>query len=82
MVSGVALNSALIAGQPVKVQKKGTVTVGGTVVVGKRYVLDGTAGKICPEDDLATNDWVTTIGHGATSTTLKLAIDATLIKYA
>ena len=82
VVIGIALNSALVAGQPVKVQKRGTVTVSAVVTVGEIYVLDGGAGGICPEADIATNDWITIIGVGATTTTIKLGIDPKLIKAA
>src|SRR6185369_16605641 len=46
---GVALNGAS-SGQPVDVLRDGTVNIGGTVAVGKPYVV-GTAGGIIPVDD-------------------------------
>jgi len=68
---GIALNGAS-TGQPVLVQKSGTVTIGATIVVGGTYVLS-TAGKFCPIADLTTADKVTYGFYGAT------AANATLI---
>jgi hypothetical protein len=72
VVRGMALNSALVAGQKVKVQKKGVVTVGSVLTVGEIYVQSGGAGKICPKGDLAANDWVTVVGVGKTATQLDM----------
>lgn len=74
-VRGIALHAAL-AGQPIKMQTRGLLAIGATVVVSKAYVLSG-SGLICPEDDLATGDWVTYLGYGATSTQLMIEIKAT-----
>lgn len=51
--------AAASTGQPVIILRKGTFTVGATVAVGTRYVLSATAGGVCPEADLVTNDYVT-----------------------
>lgn len=68
---GIALNGAS-AGQPVAVQKRGSITIGGTVVVGTVYVLSTTAGGICPWADLAAEDYVTIVGIGTTAATIAL----------
>lgn len=57
---GVALVNAAI-GQPCPVLRKGVITVGATIVVGTRYVLSATAGGVCPEADLVTDDYVTNV---------------------
>lgn len=80
VVRGLALNSALAIGQKVKVQKRGLLTMNAVLTQGEIYVQSGTAGKICPEADLATNDWITIIGIAQSSTVLKVGINASLIK--
>jgi hypothetical protein len=53
------------------VQTAGDITIGGTVAVGKPYVL-GTAGGIIPVDDIAGGEFVTYVGVGKTSSVLTL----------
>lgn len=65
---GVALNSALVAGSPVRVQKRGKYTCGATVTVGAVFVFSATAGGIAPVADLTTG-WYTGIFGVAASTT-------------
>lgn len=71
-VVGVLLNGAS-AGQPVRVQTGGSITIGATVTVAKPYVLS-TAGLIAPVDDLAQNDWVTHLGIATTAAKIALKI--------
>lgn len=67
---GIALNGGG-SGQPIAILKNGTVNIGGTVAVGKQYVL-GTSGGIIPVDDVAGSEYITTIGVGATTANIKL----------
>jgi len=60
-VKGIALNGAS-SGQPVDYITQGDLDLGATLTVGEIYVLSGTAGGICPEADLATDDYVSIIG--------------------
>lgn len=70
---GIALNGGS-AGQPITVLKNGTVNMGGTVAVGKQYVL-GTAGGVIPVDDIAGTEFLTTIGVGITAAQIKLGVN-------
>lgn len=75
-VAGMAVSS-VAAGQIVTFQRTGTYTVGGTVVKGTPYFLGTTPGSIVPFADLVSGDYVTLLGYGASTSTIKLAIHAT-----
>ena len=77
-VYGIALNGAA-AGQPVSVQKSGSITIGATAAptVGEIYVLSGTAGGIAPEADLASGDTVSILGVGESASSIQLRINNT-----
>ena len=68
---GIALMSCA-SGQRVTYQKAGEITIGGTVVPGKVYVLSDTAGGIMPVEDLETGDYTCIVGVGKTTTVLTL----------
>lgn len=59
---GVALNSAPGAGQPISVWVGGQVNLGATLAVGSIYVVSANNGKIAPNSDLTTNNYVTVLG--------------------
>lgn len=65
------------AGQPAVIQKRGSITIGGTVVVGTIYCLSATLGGICPNADLASTNYVTVIGVGISATVIQLALNTT-----
>jgi hypothetical protein len=71
---GVTLNGAGI-GQPVRIQRSGPYTGGGTVVVGAIYVLSETAGGIKPSADLDTGDWVSVFGVGVSVAVINIQIN-------
>ena len=72
-IVGIALHGAS-DGQPLKYAKPGSVvTIGATVVDAETYVLSE-SGAIAPIGDLATNDYVTYVGHAATTANLDLKI--------
>lgn len=75
-VFGIALNGAS-AGQPVEVLTAGDIDPGGTVTVGKPYVLSETAGGICPHADLTSTATVSFIGWGMASNKITVAINNT-----
>lgn len=79
-VVGIVLNGAS-AGQSVRVQTGGTVTIGATVGVGTLYILSVT-GLICPYGDLATADWVTSLGIATTAAKIALRIQASGVQKA
>lgn len=65
-VKGIALHAAS-AGQPLRVQTRGSMTIGGTVTLSTIYILGaGGAGGIAPAADLASG-WYTSILGVATS---------------
>lgn len=73
-VYGVTLSGAS-AGQPCTVLRRGVYTVGATIALGTRGVLSATAGAICPELDLITNDYVSNVFEPISTT--KAAVDFT-----
>ena len=69
---GIALNGAA-DGQPLKVQRGGRITIGGTLVPGTAYYASETPGGIQPGTDLATED-VAFLGHAVDAAVLDLRI--------
>lgn len=63
-------------GTLVNVVKKGTVDVGAAATEGETYVASGAAGKWAPVGDLATGNFVTTLGRGNSDGDIELAISA------
>lgn len=72
---GVALNGGA-SGQPVRVQKGGTINMGAGAVqpaIGIIYcVSDAVAGEIVPSADLGSGDYQTVLGVGIGSNKIKL----------
>lgn len=56
------------------------VDIGGTVTVGLAYYLGSTAGAIEPKADMSSNDYVTALCIGYTSTNVMINIRATGIQ--
>lgn len=75
---GVAVNGAS-NGQNLTIQRKGKITIGGTVVVGQVYVASATAGGVAPYADLLTGDFVTILGVGVTAAKIDLKINVSNI---
>ena len=73
VILGVALHAAL-SGQPIAVQTTGTITIGGTVVVGEIYCATPTAGGVGPEADTLTGDYLSIFGVGTSATVITLNI--------
>ena len=71
-VKGIALHGAA-DGQPLRVQTAGNLAIGGTTAVGAQYSL-GTAGGIIPDAEVLATNFVTQIGVGGSTNTLKLSI--------
>lgn len=80
VAAGIVLNGAS-AGQPVRVMTGGVLTIGATVGVGTPYILSVT-GLIAPVTDLATSDWVTTLGVATTAAKLALKIQVSGVQKA
>jgi len=73
---GIALNSSEASGQPLTILTAGTITIGGTVVVGEVYTVTATTGGIGPHSERATAEFVSIVGIGITATTINVAINA------
>lgn len=57
----------------------GTLTIGGTVVVGTVYVVSATAGGIAPSADLATGWYTTILGVATTAAKLSMGLKASSV---
>ena len=69
---GIAVSTAAVAGQPVKIQVSGTLGFGAILTNGEIYVAGATAGDIAPEGDLTTGWYVTLLGVATSTSNLKL----------
>lgn len=65
-VIGIALHAAA-AGQPLAIQTGGLLTIGATVAAGVFYYVSNSAGGICPIADIGSNDYVSIICYGYTT---------------
>lgn len=70
---GIALNGGS-AGQPIRVQTGGTITIGGAVTVGTIYCVSANAGGICSTTEVTTGHYVTVLGVGATTATINMGL--------
>ena len=71
-VKGIALHGAA-DGQPLRVQTAGNIAIGGTTAVGAQYCL-GAGGQVVEAIDVVATNFVTPIGIGGASNTIKLSI--------
>lgn len=69
--AGIALNGGA-TGQPVKVHKKGLITIGATMTAGLAYYLSPTPGGICVVGDLGSGDYPTVVGVATSATVLRV----------
>ncbi len=53
------------------------VDLGATLTVGTTYVVSATAGKIAPESDLTTSDYITHLGVASTTALLDISLNVT-----
>jgi hypothetical protein len=71
VASAVALTGSA-AGQPVVVQRAGSVTIGAALTAGTVYYLSGTPGGIRPAADNTTGDYPQVVGIATSTTVLSL----------
>lgn len=77
---GIALNKAQAAGQPVTVQVRGDITIGGTVAVGTLYCLgSAVATNVVPVTDLVATNYVTLLGIGISATVIRMNLLTTSV---
>ena len=74
LVAGVAEHDAL-AGQPITYARRGAVMEMGSnaVTLAKTYVLSVT-GAMAPIEDLALNDWATTVGYSTSASPSRFTV--------
>ena len=60
--------------------KGGSIALGASVVKGTTYVLSATAGKVAPQADLTTSDYVTLLGVASDTSLIKISGFATGIQ--
>ena len=68
-VAGVTLTSAAANTEVVIARDGSEIDIGGTTTVGQPYYVGPTAGQIIPYADVATNNYVSLIGHGGSVNT-------------
>jgi hypothetical protein len=71
VVAGITLNGGS-NGQPMEIIQSGILTAGGTLAVGKTYILSSNSGGICPVDDESTNHYISVLGVATSSSLLKM----------
>lgn len=74
-VFGIALHGAS-SGQPLSVQRKGDITIGGTLTAGVAYYLSDTPGGICPVADVGSGEYSVVLGIAKSTSVLGLNIQA------
>lgn len=74
--AGFALHASL-SGQPIAVLSAGPITIGGTLVAGKVYILSNTAGAITLIADYTTSYIPCIVGYASTTSVLQVQITAT-----
>ncbi len=70
---GIAINDAAV-GQPVKYQITGEMTFNAVLTAGQVYIVGAAAGAIAPESDAVATEYVTVLGVGLSTTSMKLGI--------
>lgn len=73
---GIATNAAA-AGQEVKIQVGGLITIGATVAVGKTYDVSAAYGAICPDADVGSGKYKKVLGVGYSTTQIEMLIGNT-----
>src|SRR6185295_6070424 len=75
---GIALSGAS-AGQRVRIQRSGTLTVNAVLAAAGVYVVGATPGSIAPVADVTTGWYTTIMGVALTTTTLKMPSGGPLV---
>ncbi|MEY9580961.1 hypothetical protein ABIE88_008537 [Bradyrhizobium diazoefficiens] len=70
---GIALNGGS-AGQPIRIQKSGEITIGATLTGGVTYYLSNTAGGICPLADVGTGEYFHIVGIAKSTTVMLMSL--------
>jgi hypothetical protein len=73
---GIALNGAA-NGQPLVIQRSGSITIGAALTAGTDYYLSDTPGAIAPRADIGSGEYVASLGYATSTTVLGLNIQYT-----
>jgi hypothetical protein len=73
---GIALHAAA-TGQPLAIQRSGSITIGATMTAGTDYYLSDTPGAIAPRADIGSGEYVALIGMAESTTLLRINIHYT-----
>lgn len=73
-VSGIAVGEAAAAGQYVTYVITGEVTFNAVLAAGQVYIVGAGAGAIAPEVDAGAGDFVSVVGVGLSTTSMKLGL--------
>lgn len=68
---GIALHGSS-NGQPLRVHRKGPLTLGATLAAGVAYYMSDTPGGICPVADVGTGETATLLGMATSTTVLEV----------
>jgi hypothetical protein len=72
---GIALHGAS-SGQPLTIQRSGSITIGGTLTAGVAYYLSDTPGGVCPVADVGSGEYSTILGIATSASVLAVNIQA------
>lgn len=70
---GISLNDGA-AGQPIEYQTDGEITFNAVLAAGAVYIVGAAPGGIAPEADAVSGEFVTVLGVGLSTTSMKLGI--------
>lgn len=82
VIAGIAMTPGVDGGHGVMATGGSIILVGTTMAIGEPYVASLATGKIAPETDIATTEYVSRIGTAASATQLDLKLDITGIQHA
>lgn len=82
VVVGIVMTPGIDAGHSIIAISGSIILVGTTMAIGEPYVVSATAGKIAPETDLATTQFISRLGTAASATQLDLSFQVTGIQHA
>lgn len=82
-VYGMAITSASEDGQVAVLQYRSGLIIdpGGTVTLGEIYGVSANGGKFAPTSDWTTDDFMTVVGVGISSTQIRVTVNATGIQH-
>jgi len=71
---GISLNDAGV-GQPCTYQVSGVIDLGSVLAAGVQYIVGAAAGAVAPVADIASTEFLTSLGVGISTTELQIGIN-------